>query len=147
MNQTGSTKEAGDLPNVWAWGLRVAASAGLTGMLCCVAPMVLFMMGIMGGAYAISFADFFYQEDGTVGVGAWLLRALAVAVGTHGFFRYRNQQRACSLDPVRQQKNLALLGMLIAVLGVGLFLSLEALSSWYFDAYIVPAQQVELGVG
>ena len=34
--------------------------------------------------------------------------------------------------------------MLIAVLGVGLFLSLEALSSWYFDAYIVPAQQVEL---
>ena len=46
-------------PSVLKWGLSVAASAGLTGMLCCVAPMVLFMFGIMGGTYAISFANFF----------------------------------------------------------------------------------------
>ena len=51
-------------PNIIKWGLSIAASAGLTGMLCCVAPMVLFMFGIMGGTYAISFADFFYQNDG-----------------------------------------------------------------------------------
>ena len=49
-------------PSLLWWGLSVAASAGLTGMLCCVAPMVLFMFGIMGGTYAISFADFFYQD-------------------------------------------------------------------------------------
>ena len=134
-------------PNLWSWGVRVAASAGLTGMLCCVAPMVLFMLGIMGGTYAISFADFFYQEDGSAGWGAWGLRVVAIAVGAHGLYRYRNQQRACSMDPGRQKKNLILLGMLIVVLGVGLFLSLEALSSWYFDAFIVPAQQRELGLG
>jgi len=29
------------------------------------------------------------------------------------------------------------------VLGVGIFLSLEKLSSWYFDEYVVPAQQEE----
>ena len=147
MNNTAPPNGADDLPNMWTWGLKVAASAGLTGMLCCVAPMLLFMMGIMGGTYAISFADFFYEEDGTVGMGAWLLRLVAVAVGMYGFFRYRNQQRFCSLDPMQQKKNLALLGMVIVVLGVALFLSLEALSSWYFDAYIVPAQQDELGLG
>ena len=133
-------------PSVLKWGLSVAASAGLTGMLCCVAPMVLFMFGIMGGTYAISFADFFYQADGTAGTGAWILRGLAVVVGAGGVWYYRNKQNQCSVDPKRQQKNLVLLVALISVLGVGFFLSFEALSSWYFDAYIVPAQQQELGV-
>ena len=135
-----------DHPSAIKWGLSVAASAGLTGMLCCVAPMVLFMFGIMGGAYAISFADFFYQPDGSPGVGAWVLRGLAVGVGIIGVWRYRSKQNQCSIDPKRQQKNLMLLVIVIAILGVGFFLSLESLSSWYFDAYIVPAQQQELGL-
>ena len=133
-------------PSVLKWGLSVAASAGLTGMLCCVAPMVLFMFGIMGGAYAISFADFFYQDDGSAGLGAWILRGLAVVVGAIGVWHYRKQQNQCSVDPQRRQKNLLLLVALVSVLGVGFFLSLEALSSWYFDAYIVPAQQIELNI-
>jgi len=75
------------------------------------------------------------------------LRALAVVVGAVGFWRYRAQQNQCSIDPARQQKNLVLLGLVITILGVGFFLSLESLSSWFFDAYIVPAQQTELGLG
>ena len=133
-------------PSVLKWGLGVAASAGLTGMLCCVAPMVLFMMGIMGGTYAISFANFFYEADGSVGTGAWILRIVATLVGMAGFWRYRTQQNQCSIDPSRQQKNLVLLGFVIVLLGVGFFLTFESLSSWYFDAYIVPAQQSELGL-
>jgi hypothetical protein len=109
--------------------------------------MVLFMFGIMGGAYAISFADFFYAADGSAGTGAYLLRGLAVVIGAGGVWRYRSRQQACSIDPGRQQKNLLLLVGLVAILGVGFFLSLESLSSWYFDAYIVPAQQIELGPG
>lgn len=133
-------------PSLLGWGLKVAASVGLTGMLCCVAPMVLFMTGVMGGVYAISFADFFYQPDGAPGLGAWVLRGLAVVVGLAGFLRYRAQQSQCSIDPRRQQQNLILLGIVIVSLGVGFFLSLESLSSWFFDAYIVPAQQSELGL-
>lgn len=133
-------------PSLIKWGLSVAASAGLTGMLCCVAPMLLFMMGLMGGAYAISFADFFYQEDGSAGTGAWVLRIVAAIIGVWGFWRFRTAQNQCSIDPQRQKQNLILLGALIAVVGMGLFLSLEALSSWYFDRYIVPAQQLELGL-
>lgn len=134
-------------PSLLRWSLSVAASAGLTGMICCVAPMVLFMFGIMGGAYAISFADFFYQADGSAGMGAWGLRGIAVLVGLAGVWRYRQKQNQCSIDPKRQQKNLILLVGLIVVLGVGFFFSLDSLSSWYFDAYIVPAQQLELNVG
>ena len=50
-------------PSLWKWGLKIAASAGLAGMICCVAPAVLFAFGLMGGIYAISFADFFYAEE------------------------------------------------------------------------------------
>ncbi len=133
-------------PSLLKWGVGLAASAGLTGMLCCVAPMVLFMLGLMGGAYAISFADFFYAADGSAGTGAWILRGLAAALGLAGLWMYRHRQNQCSIDPMRQRTNLVLLGGLVTVLGVGFFLSLEKLSSWYFDAYIVPAQQIELGI-
>ena len=133
-------------PSPLRWALSVAASAGLAGMLCCVAPMVLFMFGLMGGVYAISFADFFYAADGSAGTGAWALRGVAVLVGAGGLWMYRRKQDQCSIDPGRQKKNLMLVGGLIAVLGIGFFLTLEQLSSWYFDAYIVPAQQVELGI-
>ena len=138
---------AGQEPGLVRWGLGVAASVGLAGMLCCVAPMVLFMMGIMSGTYAISFANFFYETDGTVGVGAWILRVVAVFVGIAGFLKYRMQQHQCTIDPERQQKNLIVLMIVIVLFGIGFFLSFESLSSWFFDAYIVPAQQKELGLG
>jgi len=139
-----NTNKENKQPSLFRWGISVAASVGLTGMICCVAPMILFMLGIMGGTYAISFADFFYKEDGSAGVGAWALRGIAVLVGLAGLWRYRKQQNQCSIDPKRQQKNLMLLGGIILVFGLGIFLSLESLSSWYFDAYIVPAQQQDL---
>ena len=142
-----STKEKKQLqqPSVLRWGVSIAASAGLTGMLCCVAPMLLFMLGIMSGTYAISFADFFYQADGSIGVGAWFLRIFAVLMSLGGIWYFRRQQKECSLEPRRQQKNLMLLSILIVVIGISFFLSLEMLSSWYFDEYIVPAQQKEMG--
>jgi hypothetical protein len=107
--------------------------------------MVLFMFGAMGGAYAISFADFFYEVDGSPGTGAYVLRGLAVVIGAVGVLMYRRRQEVCSIDPRRQQLNLLLLVVVVTLLGVSFFYSLESLSSWYFDAYIVPAQQLELG--
>ncbi len=128
-------------PSVWKWALKVAASAGLTGIVCCVAPAVLFMLGLMGGIYAISFANFFYEEDGSAGLGAWILRGVAVVIGVVGVLLYRRRQNQCSIDPKRQRRNLILVTVLIVVLGVGFFFTLERLTGWYFDAYVVPAQQ------
>ena len=131
-------------PSLWKWGLKIAASAGLAGMICCVAPAVLFAFGLMGGVYAISFADFFYAEDGSGAVGAWVLRGFAVAIGIVGIYLYRRKQNQCSIDPKRKRKNLILVSVFILVLGLAAFLTLEKLSSWYFNEHIVPAQQVEL---
>ena len=133
-------------PNLIKWGVKYSLSAAVAGILCCVAPAVLFMFGLMGGVYAISFADFFYKEDGSSGVGAWILKIIALCIGIYGVYSFRKKQNQCSIDPKRKKKNLILLITMILVLGVGLFLSLEKWSAWYFDEYIVPAQQKELKI-
>ena len=125
----------------------MGSSVGLAGILCCVAPAVLFVFGVMGGIYAISFANFFYQDDGSAGLGAWVLRGLAVLIGVAGVLLYRRKQNQCSIDPKRKRKNLVLVTVLISVLGLGVFVTLEQLSGWFFDEYIVPAQQAEFGAG
>lgn len=130
-------------PSMWKWILSFSFSAGLAGMLCCVAPAVLFMFGLMSGIYAISFADFFYTEQGAAGVGAWVLRGFAVLIGTAGIILYRRRQSQCSLEPARKRKNLMLVTVFMSLLGLGFFFTLDGLSSWFFDEYIVPAQQAE----
>ena len=133
-------------PNLLKWGIKYSLSAAVTGMLCCVAPAVLFMFGLMGGVYAISFADFFYNEDGSSGTGAWILKIIAVAIGFYGIYSFRKKQNQCSIDPKRKKKNFIVLIGIIVILGIGLFLSFEKWSAWYFDEYIVPAQQKELNI-
>ncbi|TYA53107.1 hypothetical protein [Formosa maritima] len=130
-------------PNFFKWAFKYAATAGIAGILCCVAPAVLFMFGLMGGVYAISFADFFYAEDGSVGLGSWILRGFAIIIGLYGIYLYRKKQNQCSIEPKRKKKNLILMIIITAILGLGIFLSLEKWSSWYFDEHIVPAQQEE----
>jgi len=34
------------------------------------------MFGFMSGVYAISFADFFYKDDGSSGAGAWVFKGI-----------------------------------------------------------------------
>lgn len=130
-------------PNIFKWALKFAASAGIAGILCCVAPAVLFMFGLMGGIYAISFADFFYAEDGSVGLGSWILRGAAVLIGAYGIYLFRKKQNQCSMDSKRKRKNLILVAIITVILGIAIFLTLEKWSSWYFDKHIVPAQQEE----
>ncbi|MCB0453408.1 MAG: hypothetical protein KDC94_11105 [Aequorivita sp.] len=136
-------KKDTNAPNLMGWAIKYASSAGLAGMLCCVAPAILFMFGLMGGIYAISFANFFYAEDGTAGTGAWILRGAAVLIGAYGFYKFKTKQNQCSIDPKRKRKNLILMAVITIVLGVGVFFTLEKASGWYFDNYIVPAQQKE----
>ena len=131
-------------PSIFKWTLKYGIMSALAGILCCVAPAVLFMFGLVGGVVAISFADFFYQEDGSLGTGAILLRVVAVIIGAYGIYKYKTTQDQCSIDPKRKRLNLLLVGALIVILGILLFIGLEEFSSWYFDAYIVPQQQIEL---
>lgn len=143
MEENSQSQTSEKQPGVFGWAMKYGIGAALAGILCCVAPAILFMFGIMGGVYAISFANFFYADDGSTGIGAWVLRGLAVLIGAFGIWRYRKKQNQCSIDPKRKRKNLILVTVIIVLLGVGLFFTLDRLSSWYFDEYIVPAQQQE----
>lgn len=131
-------------PSALKWSLKYGLISALTGMICCLAPAILFMFGLMGGVVAISFADFFYAEDGSLGTGSILLRLLAVCFGIYGLILFRNKQNECSIDPKKKRINLILLTFLILTIGISFFFIFENLSSWYFDEYIVPQQQIEL---
>tara|TARA_S200000501_G_scaffold242530_1_gene227186 strand:- start:651 stop:1061 length:411 start_codon:yes stop_codon:yes gene_type:complete len=131
-------------PNALKWSLKYGLISALAGMICCVAPAVLFMFGLMGGVVAISFADFFYAEDGSLGTGSILLRILAFGLGIYGFVLFRKKQNQCSIDPRRKKLNLTLLSILLLTFGISFFLAFENLSAWYFDEFIVPQQQIEL---
>ena len=131
-------------PSLLKWSLKYSISAAVAGIVCCVAPAVLFMFGLMGGVYAISFADFFYKDDGSEGTGSLILKGIAILIGVYGVYSFRKKQNQCSIDPKRKRKNMLILILTIIVLSVGVFLSLEKWSSWYFDTHIVPAQQEEL---
>lgn len=131
-------------PNAFKWSIKYGLLSALTGMLCCVAPAVLFMFGLMGGVVAISFADFFYKEDGSLGIGSIILRIIAVGLGVYATLIFRKKQNQCSINPQRKKLNLILLILLLTTFGVSFFLAFESLSSWYFDKYIVPQQQLEL---
>jgi len=133
-------------PNAFKWSIKYGLLSALTGMLCCVAPAVLFMFGLMGGVVAISFADFFYKEDGSLGIGSIILRIIAVGLGFYATLIFRKKQNQCSINPQRKKLNLILLILLLTTFGVSFFLAFESLSSWYFDKYIVPQQQLELNI-
>ena len=133
-------------PNAFKWSIKYGLLSALTGMLCCVAPAILFMFGLMGGVVAISFADFFYKEDGSLGIGSIILRIIAVGLGVYATLIFRKKQNQCSINPQRKKLNLILLILLLATFGVSFFLAFESLSSWYFDKYIVPQQQLELNI-
>ena len=133
-------------PNAFKWSIKYGLLSALTGMLCCVAPAVLFMFGLMGGVVAISFADFFYKEDGSLGIGSIILRIIAVGLGIYATLIFRKKQNQCSINPQRKKLNLILLILLLTTFGVSFFLAFESLSSWYFDKYIVPQQQLELNI-
>jgi hypothetical protein len=82
-------------------------------------------------------------DDAPPGLWAWDLRGRAVLVGIGGVWGDHRRQRRCSMDPARKHKNLALLLLLVATLGTGAYLTFEEATSWYFNEYIVPAQQAE----
>ena len=130
-------------PNLIKWSLKYSVSAAIAGILCCVAPAILFMFGLMSGVYAISFADFFYKEDGSSGTGAWVLKGIALCIGIYGVYSFRRKQNQCAIDKKSKRKNLILLISITLFVGVGLFLSIEKWSSWYFDEYIDPAKKLE----
>ena len=127
------------IKNIFKYGIASA----LAGIVCCVAPMILFQLGLIGGIYAISFADFFYRPDGSLGLFGWLIRIIGLLIVCYGIYKF-NMKEDCSLNSDNQKRiNKLLFSILLMIFSLSLFLSLEKLSTIYFDEYIVPAQKKE----
>ena len=123
--------------------IQYGIASAFAGIVCCVAPMILFQLGLIGGIYAISFADFFYKPDGSLGLFGWLIRIIGLSIVCYGIYRF-NIKEDCSLNSDKQKRiNKLLFSVLLITFSLSLFLSLEKLSSIYFDEYIVPAQKKE----
>jgi hypothetical protein len=126
--------------------IKVSLSAALAGIICCIGPVVLFQFGLMSGVYAISFADFFYAEDGSIGAGAIILRVIGLFIVIIGVISY-NKKEDCSVNSEKQKKiNKILFAAIVLVISISLFFTLDEFSSIYFDKYIVPQQQIELNI-
>jgi hypothetical protein len=126
--------------------IKVSLSAALAGIICCIGPVVLFQFGLMSGVYAISFADFFYAEDGSIGAGAIILRVVGLFIVIIGVISY-NKKEDCSVNSEKQKKiNKILFASIVLVISISLFFTLDEFSSIYFDKYIVPQQQIELNI-
>tara|TARA_B110000438_G_scaffold303423_1_gene364829 strand:+ start:1296 stop:1700 length:405 start_codon:yes stop_codon:yes gene_type:complete len=126
--------------------IKVSLSAALAGIICCIGPVVLFQFGLMSGVYAISFADFFYAEDGSIGAGAIILRVVGLFIVIIGIISY-NKKEDCSVNSKKQKKiNKILFAAIVLVISISLFFTLDEFSSIYFDKYIVPQQQIELNI-
>ena len=127
------------IKNIFKYGIASA----FAGIMCCVAPMILFQLGLIGGIYAISFADFFYKEDGSIGIGAITLRFFAFLVIIIGIIKF-NKKENCSLNSAMEKKiNKVLFAIISTIIAIALFWTLDEFSSYYFDEYIVPQQQLE----
>ena len=123
--------------------LKFSFSAAFAGIFCCIAPVILFQFGLISGIYAISFADLFYKEDGSVGIGAIILRLFAFIIIIIGIIKF-NQKENCSLNSAKEKKiNKIIFAIVSTIIAITLFWTLDEFSSYYFDEYIVPQQQFE----
>ena len=87
--------------------------------------------------------DFFYKEVGSIGFGAIILRLFAFTILIIGIIRFNNKEN-CSLNSDKEKKvNKILIAIILTIITVALFWTLDEFSSYYFDKYIVPQQQLE----
>ncbi|WP_306362923.1 hypothetical protein [Nocardia sp. CC227C] len=100
---------------------RIGITSGLVGILCCVGPTVLALLGIVSGATALAWADDLYDNY------AWWFRlgGLAVLIALVWWSLRRRDQ--CSLDGVRKLKWRLLI---VVVIAVGTYAVLYAVTTW-----------------
>lgn len=124
-------------------GLKYGLYAGFMSLMCCVAPVILFGLGVSSAVFAVSWADWFYNADGSAGAGAWVLRVLAGVILGYGIYRIYKKE-SCSLNTPKQRKlNLWIAAITMVIVTVGLYFALYELTTWYFDEVLIPAREVE----
>lgn len=105
--------------------VRIGLAGGLVGMLCCVGPTVLALIGVVGAGTALSWADDLY------GGYAWWFRLGGLAVMAGLVVWALRRRRSCSLGGVRAARWKLALMVGVGVLSYGVFYGLTAWAGTY----------------
>ncbi|MCY4377903.1 MAG: hypothetical protein OXC31_29445 [Spirochaetaceae bacterium] len=103
-------------------GIKFGLLSGLAGIMCCVSPVVLVLLGIATAAEAVTLGDTLYYGY------AWFFRAFGLAVATVAVVLYLRKRRMCTLAGARRSWRLL---AVLAVAGVGTYIGL-----FWFTKYL-----------
>ena len=107
-------------------GALMGFIAGLTGITCCVSPVVLALLGIATAAEAVSLGDTLYYTYG------WYFRGAGLIVAATAFVLYLRGRGACSIKGAyRYRRILAVLGISGALTYGALFWFTKYLGVWF----------------
>lgn len=90
------------------FGIGLGLFSGLIGMLCCVTPAVLFLLGLATATAAVSLGIQWYASY------AWPLRGAALLLALAGILLHLRRRNACSLRGARTN-----LGSIVTTFVVG----------------------------
>jgi hypothetical protein len=103
------------------FGVGLGLLSGLVGMLCCVTPVVLVLLGLTTATAAVSLATRWYTEY------AWHLRGVAVLLATTGIVLHLRRRNACSLRGAWANLNLIVTTFVVGVLA---YAALYWITTW-----------------
>ena len=107
-------------------GIKFGLLSGLAGIMCCVSPVVLVLLGIATAAEAVTLGDTLYYGY------AWVFRAFGLAVAAIAVVLYLRRRGMCTLAGARRSWWL-LAVLVVAGIGtyIGLFWFTKYLGIWF----------------
>ena len=107
-------------------GIKLGLLSGLAGIMCCVSPVVLVLLGIATAAEAVTLGDTLYYGY------AWLFRAFGLAVAATAVALYLRRRRMCTPAGARRSwRLLAVLAVAAVATYIGLFWFTKYLGIWF----------------
>ena len=110
-------------------GLLIGAVSGLTGIMCCVSPVVAVLLGIATAAQGVTLGDNLFYNYG------WYFRGAGALVGVTAVVLHLRRRGACSVEgALRYRRMLAVLAGTALATYVGLFWFTKYLGIWFGDS-------------